>query len=258
MWARRPSPIWYTAPASPGQHRFSGVLSYSIDKTKVRVVGTSSIRVGTPPSGGGGGGGSVRSTPSNRAPSFDEGGNAPRVPSPKTRASGTAYRRTGSEATDRDDDDIAYSLVSGDTELFDINKSNGQLSVAEGANLDFESKSTYSVRARAMDDGGRLDNINVSIRVTDVDEEGMIEVSAETPELGSELTAAVMDPDGDVTSISWQWERSEDQMTWTPIEGADLGDVHTGNSGTRANTCGRLLPTPTSNGAEQNGGDGVR
>ena len=53
-----------------------------------------------------------------------------------------------------------------------------------------------------MDDGGRLDNITVSIRVTDVDEAGMIDVSAEAPELGSELMAAVMDPDGDVTSIS--------------------------------------------------------
>ena len=39
----------------------------------------------------------------------------------------------------------SYSLTGGDTELFDINKSTGQLSVAEGANLDFESKSTYSV-----------------------------------------------------------------------------------------------------------------
>ena len=97
---------------------------------------------------------------------------------------------------------------------------NGQLSVAEGAELDFESKGTHSVTARVKDDGGKRDNITVSISVTDVDEEGMIELSAETPELGSELTAAVMDPDGDVTSISWQWERSEDQMTWTPIEGA--------------------------------------
>ena len=87
--------------------------------------------------------------------------------------------------------------------------------MAEGVSLDFESKTTYSVTARAMDDGGRLDNINVSIRVTDVDEAGMVEVSGEAPELGSELTAAVMDPDGDVTSISWQWERSEDQMAWT-------------------------------------------
>ena len=75
-------------------------------------------------------------------------------------------------------------------------KSTGQLSVAEGASLDFESKSTYSVSARAMDDGGRLDNITVSIRVTDVDEAGMIELPAEAPELGSELTVALMDPDG--------------------------------------------------------------
>ncbi len=209
-----------TAPASPGPHSFSGVLIYGIDKTQVSVVGTSSIRIGRPPSGGGGGG-SARSTPSNRAPSFDEGASAARSVAENS-AAGTAVGDPIS-ATDRDDADLAYSLVSGDTQLFDINKSTGQLSVAEGASLDFESKSTYSVRARAMDDGGRLDNITVSIRVTDVDEEGMIEVSAEAPELGSELTAAVMDPDGDVTSISWQWERSEDQMTWTPIEGATSG-----------------------------------
>ena len=159
-----------------------------------------------------------RAQPTNRAPSFEEGASATRSVAENS-AAGTAVGGPIT-ATDRDDDDIAYSLVSGDTELFDINKSNGQLSVAEGANLDFESKSTYSVTARAMDDGGRLDNITVSIRVTDVDEAGMIDVSAEAPELGSELTAAVMDPDGDVTSIVWQWERSEDQMTWTPIEGA--------------------------------------
>ena len=204
-----------TAPASSGQHRFLGVLIYGIDKTQISV-GTSSIRVGTPPSGGGGGG-SVRSTPSNRAPSFDEGASATRSVAENS-AAGTAVGDPIT-ATDRDDDDIAYSLVSGDTELFDINKSNGQLSVAEGANLDFESKSTYSVTVRVKDDGGR-DNINVSISVTDVDEAGMIDVSADAPELGAELMAAVMDPDGDVTSISWQWERSEDQMTWTSIEGA--------------------------------------
>ena len=203
-----------TAPASPGSHEFSGVLTYGIDKTQISV-GTSSIRVGMP----------TRVRPStraraeaNRAPAFEEGRDASRSVAENS-AAGTAVGAPIT-ATDRDDDDITYSLVSGDTALFNINKSTGQLSVAEGASLDFESKSTYSVSARAMDDGGRLDNITVSIRVTDVDEAGMIDVSAEAPELGSELTAAVMDPDGDVTSISWQWERSEDQMTWTSIEGA--------------------------------------
>ena len=202
------------ADVADGSHPFSGVLEKLSGETT--IAGDSSVTVGTPapsisrPS--------RARAPTNRAPSFEEGASAARSIAENS-AAGTAVGDPIT-ATDREDDDIAYSLVGGDTELFDIHKSNGQLSVAEGANLDFESKSTYSVRARAMDDGGRLDNITVSIRVTDVDEEGMVDVSTEAPELGSELMAAVMDPDGDVTSISWQWERSEDQMAWTSIEGA--------------------------------------
>ena len=193
--------------------------------------------------------------PTNRAPSFEEGANATRSVAENS-AAGTAVGDPIA-ATDRDDDDIAYSLVSGDTELFDINKSTGQLSVAEGASLDFESKSTYSVSARAMDDGGRLDNITVSIRVTDVDEEGMIEVSAEAPELGSELTAAVMDPDGDVTSISWQWERSEDQMTWTPIEGATSA-TYTPETADEGQYLRATVAYTDKQWCQQDGGDGVR
>ena len=191
----------------------------------------------------------------NRAPSFEEGSSATRSVAENS-AAGTAVGDPIT-ATDRDDDDIAYSLVSGDTELFDINKSTGQLSVAEGASLDFESKSTYSVSARAMDDGGRLDNITVSIRVTDVDEAGMIDVSAEAPELGSELTAAVMDPDGDVTSISWQWERSEDQMTWTPLKDATSA-TYTPETADEGQYLRATVAYTDKNGAEQNGGDGVR
>ena len=202
------------AEVEDGPYGFSGLLT-KLSGEPTTIGGASSITVGTPPA-------PVRrpsrAATTNRAPSFEEGASATRSVAENS-AAGTAVGDPIT-ATDRDDDDITYSLVSGDTELFDINKSNGQLSVAEGANLDFESKSTYSVTARAMDDGGRLDNITVSIRVTDVDEAGMIDVSAEAPELGSELMAAVMDPDGDVTSISWQWERSEDQMAWTSIEGA--------------------------------------
>ena len=203
-----------TASSQPGAYELEGVLN--VDRVLYDVIGDSSITVSAAPP-------PRPSRPRapasrNRAPSFEEGASASRSVAENS-AAGTAVGDPIT-ATDREDDDIAYSLVSGDTELFDINKSTGQLSVAEGASLDFESKSTYSVSARAMDDAGRLDNITVSIRVTDVDEEGMIEVSADAPELGSELTAAVMDPDGDVTSISWQWERSEDQMTWASIEGA--------------------------------------
>ena len=196
---------------------FSGVTAEFDTFSGVVVTGDSIITVRTPttttPSRP-----RARAQPSNRAPSFEEGASATRSVAENS-AGGTAVGDPIT-ATDRDDDDLVYSLASGDTELFDINKSTGQLSVAEGASLDFESKGTYSVTVRVKDDGGKLDNINVSISVTDVDEAGMIELPAEAPELGSELTAALMDPDGDVTSISWQWERSEDQMAWAPIEAA--------------------------------------
>ena len=59
--------------------------------------------------------------------------------------------------------------------------------MADGANLDFESKRSYSVTVRVADPDDRTDDISVTINLTDVDEEGIIEVSAETPELGSEL-----------------------------------------------------------------------
>ena len=239
------------ADVADGPYAFSGLLK-KLSGEPTTIAGDPSVTVGTPapvrrPR--------ARAQPSNRAPSFEEGASATRSVAENS-AAGTAVGDPIT-ATDREDDDIAYSLVSGDTELFDINKSNGQLSVAEGANLDFESKSTYSVTARAMDDGGRLDNITVSIRVTDVDEAGMIDVSAEAPELGSELMAAVMDPDGDVTSISWQWERSEDQMTWTSIEGATSASYtpETADEGQylRADRCLHRQER-----RQQDGGDGVR
>ena len=205
-----------TAPSTDGDYSFAGTLRDS--ETNVHVIGgDTEITVSgaapaprpTRPS---------RPRATNRAPAFEEGASAMRSVAENS-AAGTAVGDPIT-ATDRDDADLVYSLAGGDTELFDIDKSNGQLSVAEGADLDFESKGTHSVTARVKDDGGKLDNITVSISVTDVDEEGMIELSAEAPELGSELTVALMDPDGDVTGINWQWERSGDQMTWAPIEGA--------------------------------------
>ena len=207
-----------TAPDADVTRRFNGTFSILGGAQDQTIVGEIDLTVGTPTTTPPVTTPSRPRAPTNRAPSFDEGASATRSVAENS-AAGTAVGGPIT-ATDRDDDDITYSLVSGDTELFDINKSTGQLSVAEGANLDFESKRTHSLALRVKDDGGKLDNINVSINVTDVDEQGMVEVSAGAPELGSELTAAVMDPDGDVTSISWQWERSEDQMAWTSIEGA--------------------------------------
>ena len=210
-----------TTSSATGSHSFSGTLRDS-DRQDHMVGGASSVRVRTaspPPSGGGGGG-----TPANRAPTFDERAGASRSVAENS-AVGTAVGRPVT-ATDRDRDRITYSLVGGDAEIFDIDSATGQISIAEGTALDFESKSSYAVSVRARDTSGGGNSISITIAVTNVDEAGSVSVSSQEPEVGTALTASLADPDGAVSEVSWSWDRSRDQETWTAISGATL-DTYT-------------------------------
>ena len=73
------------------------------------------------------------------------------------------------EATDDNGDTLTYSLEGTDAASFRINESTGQLRTS--AALNFETKSTYSVVVKATDPGELSDTIDVTINVTDVDEE---------------------------------------------------------------------------------------
>ena len=116
--------------------------------------------------------------------------------------------------------------------------------MAQDANLDYESKRSYSVTVRVADPDDRTDDIRVTINITDVDEEAMIEVSAETPEVGSALTASFSDPDSGATVASWTWERSDDQVTWVVIPGV-TSDSYTPTGADEDCTCARPPPTAT-------------
>ena len=112
---------------------------------------------------------------------------------------------------------------------------------------------TYSVviraiASRASGDTGPAETVDtlVVVTVTDVDEEGEVVISLLQPEVGTELTATVTDPDGNVSGVSWQWAVSEvvanlldidtdnhwgealgegnATATYTPADGADLTD----------------------------------
>ena len=72
-------------------------------------------------------------------------------------------------ATDADDDTLTYALSGTDAASFDIDTGTGQLMTL--AALDYETKATYSVTVAASDSGGLSDSIDVTITVTDVDEE---------------------------------------------------------------------------------------
>ena len=64
------------------------------------------------------------------------------------------------------------------------------------------------------------DTTTMSIFVTDVEEEGVVTLSAEEPEVGVRLQATLTDGDGNISGESWQWARSENGRTWTNISGA--------------------------------------
>ena len=94
------------------------------------------------------------------------------------------------EATDADaDDTLTYTLGGDDAVSFDIDPATGQIMTK--AALDRETKSTYSVTVTASDSGGLSASIDVTITVTDVDENVAPEFAAATTiRMVAENTAA--------------------------------------------------------------------
>ena len=204
-----------TAPPTPGTYDFMGELQTE-DMSTETVTGSTSIRVRS--SGGGGGGGGGTTPPANRAPVFSEGGSASRSVAENS-AAGTVVGSPVT-ATDRDGDRLTYRLSGTDESLFSVDASTGQVSVAQGTALDFEVKNSYAVSLRASDPSGSADNISITIRVSNVDEDGQVTLSPQQPKIRTELSAALTDPDGSVSNTSWTWERSTDNTAWVAIAGA--------------------------------------
>ena len=77
------------------------------------------------------------------------------------------------EATDANTgDNLTYTLGGTDMASFDIVRSSGQLETK--AKLDYETKKSYMVMVTATDPDGASASIDVTIKVTNVDEEPMI------------------------------------------------------------------------------------
>ena len=137
-------------------------------------------------------------------------------------------------ATDGGGDALTYALTGSDD--FTVNNS-GQIMVATGATLDYETTPSYSVTVTVHDgknsEGGEDasvdDTIEVTITILNVDEAGTVALNAETPQVGSAVTASVTDPDGSVTGVIWTWESSADGTTWAAIAGVS-GGVYTPSS----------------------------
>ena len=211
----------------------------------------------------------------NEVPEFTDGAATSRSVAENT----VAVQNIGAPvaATDPETDTIAYTLGGDDAASFTIDGATGQLKTRDP--LDYETKASYSVTVSVSDgkdiDGNAdtvVDNtIDVTITVTDLDEDGTVILSSLQPQVDTVLTATLVDPD-DATNVSWTWHSSSIWSSgWTTISGATTddytpvaGDVgnhlratatYTNSGGTQVSAHGisaypvRAAPAPGSNAA---------
>ena len=139
-------------------------------------------------------------------------------------------------STDPDRKGIDLDLSGADGEDFTLS-SGGVLTFNEVPNfeepVDSNRDNRYQVTVEAWEqgDGTSVGRLNVTIRVTNVDEPGVVETNVEEPRVGQAVRLNVEDEDAGVNVREWKWERGEPNgscgtvdsptvTTWETISGA--------------------------------------
>ena len=140
-------------------------------------------------------------------------------------------------ATDENDDtsprkELKWSLSGADIDQFAIGNGGSDPDFTRGelrfkAAPDFEEpadsgrNNAYNVTVVVTDSGGNTDSRDMTVTVTNVDEDGVVILSALKPEVEARLEAELEDPDERVSSLTWEWARSPDgSSNWTDIANA--------------------------------------
>ena len=137
-------------------------------------------------------------------------------------------------ASDQDGDDISWELPitshATDRDDFTIS-SDGVLSFRSSPDYesphDSNGDNVYRVTVWASDGKGGVDDRDVTVTVTNLDEKGSVRLSSGSPQVNSVVSATLSDPDGGVSNPVWQWQRSSDGVTWEHISGAPTGGSYT-------------------------------
>ena len=139
----------------------------------------------------------------NNPPEFPEGTIARQV-----NENSSAGTTVGSPvtATDPNGNGISYS-GSGDTS-FQVNPQSGQITVAQGAALDHESRDSHDLTVTATDSHGDSASKTITISITNVEEAATLTMEYGPLRRGTVLTTTLSDPDGSISGQTWQWSRS--------------------------------------------------
>ena len=173
--------------------------------------------------------------PTNKPPVWDETGSVTRTVAESV-ASGSDIGSPVS-ATDPEEDTLIYVLIEYfQVGNFEIDSGTGQISLKDDKTLDYESVNTYWVRVVVMDGKDEFGNDDptafttdhydsskvVKISVTNVEEDGSVRLSTDSPMVGEQISAWLGDPDGSVSNLAWQWQTADSNPSnaWTDISDA--------------------------------------
>ena len=182
----------------------------------------------------------VTADPIANAPPRFTGGNAFSI------AEGEAGRNVGAplSTSDRDGDRVTFAMGTGEeSDFFEINASTGQLRLVKAVDFEDLPAVGFYLATVTIHDGKGVDADNmvttdttvdatasVTVNIIDVEEVGVVTLSADEPESGTALDATLEDGDGNVSGESWTWARSangrtnwfdiadETSSTYTPTE----------------------------------------
>ena len=116
---------------------------------------------------------------------------------------------TATDPNSVDNDKLTYTLSGTDAASFTISSDSdtaGQISVGSGVKLDYETKKSYMVTVTATDPSGLSGSIDVTIKVTDMDEAPDIDgddVTKDYPENGKAQVARFTAKDPEDRMVYW-------------------------------------------------------
>ncbi len=98
-------------------------------------------------------------------------------------------------ATDPDagNQNLKYSIASDVSGKFEVNQTTGEVSLKSGASLDYETDKQHVVTVRVTDGGNLTDDVQVTIKVTDVNEK---------PDAGADFTVSAAENVGDTVVLA--------------------------------------------------------
>ena len=119
-------------------------------------------------------------------------------------------------ATDPERDVLTWSVD--DTANFWVS-ARGELWYASPPSFE-DGATARQVTVTATDPDGLTDSQQVTVTVTDVEEEGVASITPHRGWVDTDFRAGLTDGDGGVSNQTWQWSRSTNRSTWTDIGGA--------------------------------------